>query len=155
MFTLGNRFRRSPRRRNESGSAAMEFGLTAPFLVLLAIGAGELGMGAYEAMQVQNAAQAGAVYVSKYGMSISGISNAVTSSTGTSGITATPAPVQFCGCPSGSGVTTIDCTGTCGDGSGPGQYVRINARMTHRSLVLNSGISVPVTVSGEAVVRLS
>lgn len=141
-------------RRNESGSAALELGLAAPFLILFAIGIGELGFGAYESMQVQQAAEAGAVYVSKYGLNPTGVATAVTTSSGTAGITASPAPAQFCGCPASGGVTTVDCTATCPDGTGPGQYARISARMTHHSLLLHSGISIPATIRGEAVVRI-
>ncbi len=155
MCILKTSFRRLRLYRNESGTAALELGLLAPFLVLATLVSAELGLGVYEGMQVQNAAEAGAVYVSKYGMNITGVSNAVANSTGTPGITASPAPVQFCGCPSASGVTTMDsCATTCSDGSNPGQYVRINAQMTHQSVLQYTGFSVPITLTGEAVVRL-
>ncbi len=156
MFTLRTSAKRLRLYRNESGTAALELGLMAPFLVLACLVTAELGLGVYEGMQVQNAAEAGAVYVSKYpSLDITGISNAVANSTGTPGITATPAPVQFCGCPTATGVTEMSsCATTCSDGSNPGQYIRINAQMTHQSVLQYTGVSVPVTLTGEAVVRL-
>ena len=155
MFTLKTSINRLKLCRNESGTAALELGLLAPFLVLATLVAAELGLGVYEGMQVQNAAEAGAVYVSKYGMNNTGIANAVVNSTGTPGITATPAPLQFCGCPTTSGITEMaSCATTCSDGSNPGQYVRINAQITHQSVLQYTGFSVPITLTGEAVVRL-
>ena len=52
----------------------------------------EVGMAAFEAMQVKNAAEAGAVYASQHPADFTGIQNAVTNATGTAGITASPAP---------------------------------------------------------------
>ena len=46
-------------RRSESGTAAIEFALFLPFLLLLLTGVAELGFAMYEAMQVNNAVEAG------------------------------------------------------------------------------------------------
>jgi Flp pilus assembly pilin Flp len=60
-----------------SGTAAIEFGLFAPLLLIMLVYAVELGSGVFEAMQVQNAAEAGALYAAKYGWNAAGISAAV------------------------------------------------------------------------------
>src|SRR5687768_2593828 len=88
-----------PPPRGEAGLAALEFGLLAPFLVLLLVAATEIGSSVYQAMQAQNAAEAGAVYVSKHGFNVAGITSAVANATAAASIAATPAPSQFCGCP--------------------------------------------------------
>jgi Flp pilus assembly protein TadG len=137
---------------SQAGIAAIEFGLLAPFLVLLLVAATEIGFGIYQAMQAQNAAEAGAVYVSKHGFNVAGISGAVVNATA-AGVAATPAPSQFCGCPVASGITEMACTATCADGSAPGQYVRINASVTRTSLISVSSLLLPTTFSGQAVVR--
>jgi Flp pilus assembly protein TadG len=155
MFTLGTRLKNPLRRCAESGAAALELGLAAPFMVMMAVAGADLGLGVYEGMQAQSAAEAGAVYASIHGAGdVAGISSAVASATSTSGITATPGPTQFCGCPTAGGVATVDCSSTCGDGTGPGQYLRINAQLTHHSLMSRSGISLPTTLSGAAIVRM-
>jgi Flp pilus assembly protein TadG len=142
-----------PPPHSQAGIAAIEFGLLAPFLVLLLVAATEIGSSIYQAMQAQNAAEAGAVYVSKHGFEVLGISNAVVNATTAAGITATPAPSQFCGCPVVSGITEVACTVTCGDGSAPGQYVRINARVTHTPLISLSSVIIPAAFTGQAIIR--
>lgn len=137
----------------EAGIAALEFGLMAPFLVLLLVAATELGSSIYQAMQTQNAAEAGAVYASKHGFNVAGISAAVASATTAAGIAATPAPSQFCGCPIASGITEMACASTCADGTAPGQYMRINAQLTRTPLISLSGLVIPGTLTGQAIVR--
>ena len=142
------------RRRREAGSAAIEFGLLAPFLVLLVVGTVEIGSSVYQAMQAQNAAEAGAVYASKYGFDTAGIANSVINATGAASIAANPAPTSFCGCPTAAGISEMDCSSACAEGGAPGQYLRINAQITHAPLVSLSGLVTPVTISGQAIVRI-
>jgi Flp pilus assembly protein TadG len=137
-----------------AGTAAIEFGMAAPLLVLLMVAVIEVGTAIYQGMQAQNAAEAGAVYASKYGLDPAGISNAVANATAAAGLAATPAPSQFCGCPSASGIDTLACSSSCPDGSAPGQYVRINARITHTPLLSFTGLVSPVTLTGETIVRM-
>lgn len=140
--------------RSERGSAAIEFAFMTPFLVLLLVGTVEIGTAAYQGMQAQNAAEAGAVYASKHGLDIAGISNAVVNATGAAGITATPAPSQFCGCPSTSGVAGLSCSSSCPDGSAPGYYLRVSAQLSRQPILSIDGLALPATLSGEAVVRI-
>ena len=150
-----NSFRKHSRTRyGEAGSAAIEFGLLAPFLVLLAVGTAEIGSSVYKAMQAQNAAEAGAVYASKYGFDPAGIINSVENATGGARIDAIPAPATFCGCPTAAGISEMDCSSACAEGGAPGQYLRINAQITHAPLVSLSGLVTPVTISGQAIVRI-
>jgi Flp pilus assembly protein TadG len=139
---------------DETGLAAIEFGLIAPFLVLLVVAAADLGTGIHKAMQVQNAAEAGAIYASKHAFDVAGITGAVVNSAGAAGIAATPAPAQFCGCPSASGISTASCASTCADGSAPGQYLRISAQVTHAPLLSIAGLGTPSAMTGQAVIRI-
>ena len=143
-----------PWRDGEAGSAAIEFGLLAPFLVLLAVGTAEIGTSVYKAMQAQNAAEAGAVYASKYGFDPAGISNSVINATGGASITAVPAPVSFCGCPTAAGVSVMSCAATCAEGDAPGQYLRISAQITHDPSSSLLGLVIPGTITGQAIVRM-
>jgi Flp pilus assembly protein TadG len=141
-------------RRATSGTAAIEFAIAAPMLSILVFGAAELGYSAYQAMEVQDAVEAGALYVSKHGWDSSGIATAVLNATDITGLTASPAPAQFCGCPSTTGVATATCASTCTGGNPAGQYVQINATLTRKSLIPNSGLPLPTAFSAQSIVRI-
>ncbi len=96
----------------------------APVFLVLIVGMVEVGFAAYQAMQAQDAAEAGALYAAKHGWDAAGISAAVVNATGASGMSAAPAPSQFCGCPTAAGVTAVACSATCTGGGSPGTYVR-------------------------------
>jgi Flp pilus assembly protein TadG len=141
----------------ECGSAAIEFGLLAPLLVIFAVGTLDIGTAAYRAMQVQAAAEAGAFYVSESGFDAAGITSAVTSAINSNPrITATPAPSVFRACPTASGLIEQACTSTCtcADGSAPGQYARINAQMITDPPILPE-LHLSTTISGEAIIRIN
>lgn len=141
---------------NERGTAAMEFGLTVPLLLTLLMGVVELSFGIYEAMRVYDAVGAGAIYAGKNGWSASGISTAVTSASTTTGITATPAPVQFWGCPSESGVLSVASSSTkCSNGNSPGLYVQVQASISHSTILPYPGLSLPTTFTAKSVIRLN
>jgi Flp pilus assembly protein TadG len=138
-----------------SGSVAIEFGLSLPLLALLFVGVAEIGFTAYQSLQVQNAVEAGIVYAMKNGSDSNGISAAVVNSTSIAGVTATPAPAQFCGCPATSGITTTSCTATCSGGNSSGRYLQINASLTRQSIFPGSGLPLPATLSAKSIVRLN
>lgn len=140
-------------RHATSGTAAIEFALVSPVLILLLVGLVEVGSRVHEGMQVQNAAEAGAIYVAKNGWSSAGITEAVTNSTGFKGITASPAPTQFCGCPTSAGITTISCTSTCSGGMAVSQYVQIDTVLTHKTVLSSFGFKLPATITGRAIIR--
>jgi Flp pilus assembly protein TadG len=134
-------------------SAAIEFAITASLLFFPFLGAAEIGYSAYQAMQVQSAAEAGALYSSKNAFDASKISSAVVSATGVTGLAASPASVQFCGCPNSSAIATVICTAKCADGTSPGTYIRISATLTRKSLIPNSGLVLPSTLLAKSIVR--
>jgi Flp pilus assembly protein TadG len=142
-------------RRARSGTAALEFAFGAPLLVILLVGVVELGFSIYQAMQVQSAADAGAVYVAKHGWNSAAISAAVTGATAASGLTASPAPTQFCGCPSASGIAVATCGSLCASGAVAGGYVQINATLSHQTILSYPGITPPATFSAQTVVRVN
>ncbi len=141
--------------RQQQGSAAIEFGLMIPLLLTILMGLVELGDAMYEAMQVNSAAEAGAMYAAKNGFDAAGISAAVVNATGTQGIAAVPAPTQFCGCPSAVGVAPVACNSTCTGNATPGQYVRINAALDHRTILPYPGLSLPTTLTAQSIVRIN
>jgi len=139
----------------DRGSVAIESALVVPVLLMLVAITLELGLGMYESMQVSNAVSAGTLYATKNGYDVPGITTAVTGATGTPGITATPAPTRVCGCPGASGIAVVACGPTlCPDGSPAGQYVRINASITHQKVLPSLGLPVPTTLTAQSIVRL-
>jgi Flp pilus assembly protein TadG len=127
-----------------AGAALVEFALLAPILIVMAVYTADIGLLVYSNMAVQNAAQAGAQYaleLHNFGTPsyLSSISSAVTSAATitnkTVTISASPAPTQFCGCPTSTGVTPQAC-GTFCTGSPAGTYVTVSAAATYKTLII-------------------
>jgi Flp pilus assembly protein TadG len=147
------KLRRWGAKMGREGSAAIEFAVFIPTFAIFVTGVIELGFGIYQAVRVSNAAEAGMLYASKNGFNATGISSAVANATGIPGISASPAPTQFCGCPSSTGITTISCSSTCANGNAPGQYIQVNAQIARVSLVSFPGLGLPSTLSATAILR--
>jgi len=137
-----------------SGSAAVEAAIILPFLLMLATALFDLGFAAYEDMQVQSAADAGAQYAVANGWDIAKISGVVTGATGGTGITASPAPSQFCACPTGGMLTDISCALKCANGNTPSVYARVNAQKAHTTVLPYPILPQPLTLTGQAITRI-
>jgi Flp pilus assembly protein TadG len=118
-----------------AGTAAIELGIIAPVLVLALICTFDLGLGIYRSMQVESAAQAGAEYAIARGYSVDGVTRAVANATSFTGVSADPAPFQFCGCAAASGVTSVTCGLPCPDGTAAGTYVTVSAQGTYNTFL--------------------
>ncbi len=141
-------------RGERAGNAAMELALLASPLILLLVGIADYGSATYRNMQVQHAAQAGAEYAIKNGFSSSAIATAVTGATSYSGIAATPAPAQSCGCASGTTINSATCGSTCAGGAAAGTYVTVSAQATYSTLIPYPGIPNSFALTAAATVRL-
>jgi Flp pilus assembly protein TadG len=137
-----------------AGLAAIEFAIIAPVLVLALICTADLGLGIYHKMQVENAAQAGAEYAVVHGFTASAITAAVTQATSFSGISASPAPIQFCGCASTAGVTSANCSSTCTGGVAAGTYVTVSAQGTYTTILHYPTMPTSFTFASQSTVRL-
>lgn len=140
--------------RKNRGTAAIEFGIAAPLMIVLVAGLLELGFGIQKKMQVQNAAEAGAFYAIKHGWDSAAIGAAVVTAVPGAAISASPAPTQFCGCPGATGVTHVACTATCTGGGSAGIYVQVYASAPRDTLLPGGGFSFSSTLTAYAVVRL-
>lgn len=141
-------------RRDVRGVAATELAIVAPMLVLLMVCTADVGIGIYRKMQVQNGAQAGAQYAALYGFNANSITSAVLSATNSSAIKASPAPSQFCGCPSATGIKSATCGSTCSGGSTPGTYVAVSAQSTYMTLLPYPLIPNSFTFSAQSTVKI-
>lgn len=135
------------------GAVAVEFALLVPIMVLLLTAVTDIGITAYESMRVQGAAEAGAQYAAKNVWDPAAIAAVVTTASG-GGISASPAPMQFCACPDSGGLAAIDCADTCPGGLPPGRYAEVSAALDHETILPYPGLPSPLTLTGRAVVRL-
>ena len=120
---------------NISGAAAIEFGVVVPMLALIVTAVIDIGLGVHSKMQLEDAAQAGVQWAIRNGFDATGISAAVANATNNSSITATPAPVQFCGCASGSSISGATCGTPCPNGAQAGTYVTVSAQTTYTTMI--------------------
>jgi Flp pilus assembly protein TadG len=139
---------------DQSGAAAVELALLAPVLTLMMVSVIDIGLGVYRKMQVEDAAQVGAQYAMRNGFDANAISNAVISATNFSSITASPAPVQFCGCATGSGISTLSCGTTCPGGAVAGTYTTVSAQATYSSLLNYQIVPQNYNFSAQSTARL-
>lgn len=127
---------------NTDGAAAIEFGVLVPMLALMVTAVIDIGLGVYSKMQLEDSAQAGVEWAIRNGFDANAISSAVTAATNSSRISAMPAPVQFCGCATGSSVSSATCGTTCPGGAQTGTYVTVSAQTT-----FNTTLNYPVVPS--------
>jgi len=138
----------------DEGIAAIEFAVLGAVLCLIVVAIGDLGLGFYSYMQVQNSAQAGAQYAAVHGYNSTSITNAVTNATSVTGIAATPAPQSFCGCVVGSAVTTATCGSVCANGMSAGTYVSVSAARTYSTLISYPGFPASYSQTATSTVRI-
>ena len=140
--------------RSISGVSSVEFALAAPMLATILALLVDFGVGFYEKMQVNDAAQAGAQYAIEHGWDSTAISNAVTGATTLSGVSASPAPAQSCGCPSTSGLTTVTCGTTCTGGLTAGTYVTVSAQVSYSPLMSSPILGSTITLTAQSIARI-
>jgi Flp pilus assembly protein TadG len=141
-------------RQAQEGTSTIEFAIVVSALATLTMGAIDFGIGFWEQMQVGDAARAGAEYATKNGFNSSNIQNAITSATGLSSITASPAPTQSCGCPNvTSGIVAATCGAACTSGGTAGTYVTANATASYTTLFPWPVIPNPVNLTASVMVR--
>lgn len=130
---LGRFLRRA--RSDCRGAAAVEFAIFVPLLTLAVVSVADIGLAVLRKMQVEDAAQAGAQYAIMHGFDSSAITSAVTNATNSSAISASPAPLKYCGCATGSSITTVTCGSTCTGGTTAGTYVRVSAQASYYTII--------------------
>ncbi|HYZ26819.1 MAG TPA: TadE/TadG family type IV pilus assembly protein [Geminicoccaceae bacterium] len=146
-----------------NGNTAIEFGLTAPLLVLLAFGAFDYGSAYVESVRLNGAARAGAqqaLYNSQDWQKTDQMEQAALEEY--AGRTLTPEEIAlmsvsataeaFCACTAG---VTLACTATCPGGESPGQFVSVTLNnATPLTLPYPWADGDTVQVDGQAVVRV-
>ena len=144
---------RMKRLKNSRGAAAVEMALMVPLLVLLALGAVDLGRVFYDVVAVTSAARAGLSYgslnaaKSQDTTKISEVANADAHNT-QGGISFVIGRVCQC-----DDTTVVDCeTGTCSEGASR-VYVRVRASKTFETALPYPGIPSSVNITRDAYMR--
>jgi Flp pilus assembly protein TadG len=137
-----------------SGAAAVELALVAPFIVGIIVPMADLGIGAYDKMQVQDAAEAGVQYVLVNGYNETDIENAAQSATslGTN-VAVSVTPSNTCYCVSSGTLSSAGCGSSCSDGSTAANYVGVTASYTYTPLFTYAGLGSSVSISSTATSR--
>lgn len=141
-------------READQGAVAVEFAMLAPALVLMMVCVADVALGIYYKMRVQNAAQFGTQYAVAHGFDGSTIAAAVKSTSTISNLSVTPAPYQYCGCPTAGTISGIACTSTCADGSWPGLYAVISAQGAYTTMIPYPLFPKSFTFASQATVRV-
>jgi hypothetical protein len=136
------------------GAAAVEVAVLAPVLVASIVLTADLGLGIYRNMQVHRAAQAGTEYAVVHGFNSGAITNAIAGSTSLTGLSASPAPRQFCGCASSTGILEIACNANCASGAQAATYVTASAQGVYQTIIPYPLLPASFTLTAQSTVRL-
>lgn len=144
-------------------SAAVEFAVTLPLLVLIIVGIVDYGAAATLSTKLYNAARAGAQYATYHVSDRTGIISAAQNATDAynaadaSPMTVTVAnPAYFCTC-GDSSASTVSCDATvvpCASPSYRHTYVLVSTSKSYTPMMSFRGIGGTITLNGSAVVQV-
>jgi Flp pilus assembly protein TadG len=140
--------------RGQSGVAAIEFAIMGAVLALVLVCTIDLGLGLYQKMEVQTAAQVGAQYAAEHGFDANTISTIVQNSASGLTVSASPAPSQSCGCPGASGVVPATCGSACADGNAAGVYVTVSSAGTYTTILPYPILPNTFSLASQSTVRI-
>jgi hypothetical protein len=138
--------------RQDGGNAAVELALILPILIVLLAGLIDFGRAYFTAMELENAARAGAQYGLLNGSTdLAGVENTVRGATDVPDEDLTVNTLSFCRCPDGS---VQACSGGDCGGFSPGTYISISASTGFVPIFPFADSSRPATVTASAEVRV-
>ena len=138
-------------------TAALEFAIVGPLLVILLGGAADLGLSTVCRNQLSQAVANGAQFAFKSGATVPAgtVQNMVQASSGLSGVTAViSGPALSCVGGSPATLTSATAGQTCADGTAPGTYLTISASYTYQKLMPLSSTFLNTALRQSATVRL-
>jgi Flp pilus assembly protein TadG len=147
------------KRQSRRGSAAIEFAIACPVMLLFFGGLVDYGLATWDKSILANAVAQGAYYAYATGVknvTATGIQSLVQNSTALSGVNANVTGLGACYCITGSplALATATCNSTCADSTTAGVFVSISATYTYHSILpLISNLNNP-TLTEAATMRL-
>jgi Flp pilus assembly protein TadG len=139
--------------RAEGGVALIEFSLFLPILAFLFVGIVDYALELQQALQIQEAAAAGAAFGVTPGnqLNLTGMQNAAkNAASGVNGFNATAATIYTC-TPGGASVSS---TSTCTSYGTPITYVQVNTSATVPVFLAYPGVTASQTIYGVATYRI-
>jgi Flp pilus assembly protein TadG len=125
--------------RHKDGSAITETALALPFMILLLVGAVDFGRAFYTAIEVESAAEAGALYGQQNLTNLAGIQAAAKlDAPDVSGLTAVA--TYGCECADGTSASS-SCAASPTCSTNVVNYVQVVASVTYRPILKYPGIS--------------
>ncbi len=149
MLTIIRRLWRCPR-----GNVAVEFGILAPLLVIMALGAFDFGRYGLGLLRVSSAARAGVQYGTLDHSTANDIANMIQYARDDAVDPANELSIaarQFCRCPTGAEVA---CASPCPDGAYPPIYVEVTVADTLDLSFAYPGLPSTVTLAAASRMRL-
>jgi Flp pilus assembly protein TadG len=141
------------RGRGESGSGLLELALTISLLIILALGATDFARAFYAAIEVSDAARAGAQYGSQNTATAADSTGMVNAAKANApnlvGVTGT---ASQCTCATGSTVAT--CATTYCANNPRGNFVTVNTQVAFSTIAPYPGIPSSLTLAGRAVMAV-
>ena len=142
--------------RGDTGQSLVELALMFPIFILLLVGAAEFGRLAYAAIEVSNAARAGASYGSLSHITASDFTNielvATTDAANLTGVTAVAS--NFCACSTGGVITCTSAT-SCPSPARIIVYVQVNTSASFDPLFHLPGLPTTFPLTGQAIMRVA
>lgn len=139
-------------RRGEAGQSLVEAAVAAPMFFLLLMGAGELARVAYVAIEVSNAARAGAQYGAQssanWGDSTGIATAASEDAANVSGLTTTSSTGNTCS--DGTAATSSNGTVSCASGAQPLGTVTVTSSASFDPLIHIPGLPTTMNLSSSA-----
>lgn len=135
---------------HEAGQALVETALVVPLLITILVGAAEMARVAYAAIEVANAAHAGAQYGAQNGYTASDTTGIATAATNDaynlSGITTTSSYTCVCSDGTASTCQTSDCSSSHIE-----ETLTVNTSVTIDPLIHLPGLPTTYTLKGQAI----
>lgn len=158
------RLRPSGTHQGEAGQAMLETALILPFLILLLIYAMEMGIVAFGAIEVSNAAAAGALYAAQNRANASdntGITNAAINDAANVTSLSVTGVTQWCACEGGTAVSVsgaVHCSGfaanSCVSPNRVVEWVQVDTQAGFDPLFHYPGLPTTYTLHGHATMRV-
>jgi len=142
--------------RSERGAALVELALSTPLLVVMVVGAVDFARAFYTAMELTNAARAGAQYASRSVMGFdTGTTQSVAAAASPQIATYTvDTPTQTCTCNIGATASAHgDCTAACPAGQYLAVYITVTTRKAFSPVMRFPGVPSSVTIERTVTMR--
>ena len=137
---------------SEAGTAAAEFALALPVLILIMVGILDYANAVKIKTQLYSAARAGVQYAIYHPGNAAGIQAAATAATSNASMTvATPSTVCKCiSTATGAIGGSVSCLSACAAGSTLGHFVTLSTSQTYTPLFSYRGLGAALTMGGSA-----